>query len=490
MKNISWLLLLFTTSIPSLCTAMLFGGVYAKHAHGTDVSSWVMIIIIGVALLFQIARIVYKNSVRIGVSAVILVGLVGYGSIAVISYYEQQKIDYVAVLRSNGATEASYIITVKRMLAQNKKEITYQAYTTDPAIPITFKSKAVYRYNDQLKVSATVAVKDVSPTYTRITMTERVLKNREQSFIGTLVFSTQTYLSGLYQAYLKDETLGIVEGIVLGMQTHIPYWFSVLFRDVGISHIIVLSGYNILLVYEGLFLLGRNFFGRTLIVGVSLMISYILVLVAGNTEASSRAYQSIVVHEGLRMVGVMPSIERTILYILTATTILTLEPLNYHVGLLLSCGATYGIVYTMRFFGRIAPIKSLPCYITNPINAIVTTIGAWLGTLPVIIGYFGTATPGGIVMSLLVIPLVFLYTVVGIIFLFIGALEPLASLLYPVLQGTAWALTKATDFLVSLAIVVRYHIPALTISSTYILIIVTGISIFFASIACIQKPTD
>lgn len=417
-------------------------------------------------------------------------GAVGCATWYVFNNQELLKQQTLDSLRERAGQSQKYSIVIDRKLSETDKDATYQAFFEHPHLSLTLTTKNTYYYHDAITVQGKLTVTDIPPVRVRLKLKEEKLLSRDSTLIGRIVYPTQQYLSGTYQTYLQEETLGITEGIVLGMQNHLPYWFSSLFRDVGISHIIVLSGYNILLVYEGLFLIGRSFLNRTTIVAASLILSYILVLIAGNTEASARAYQSIFIHEILRVLGIMPSIERTILYLLVYVSAATLTPLNDHVGLLLSCAATLGIVYTMKIYMRLTRNLKMHTYVSGALSAIMTTIGAWLGTLPIIIGYFGVATPGGMVMSLLVIPLVFMYTVVGIGFLIVGMLAQLLSFLDVLLKWTAWGLTKATDFLVSMGITVRYHIPSLTMDEKTILIIVSILSCMFAVFALIKKTPN
>ncbi|HEY1041433.1 MAG TPA: ComEC/Rec2 family competence protein [Candidatus Paceibacterota bacterium] len=473
--------------LPLWCIVWIWMASYVRNAVASETSTLVMILVLSSALIaiagttFQFVR--FKIIFLVGLVALVIGGV----SYKVFSHQEAVKRKAIALLQEQVGQTQKYSVIVERKLSETTKDQTYQAYFEDPHLSVAFTTKNIYFYHDEVLLRGKLTVTEIPPARVRLKLKEEESIERTSKIVGRIVYATQTYLSGIYQTYLQEETLGITEGIVLGMQNHLPYWFSSLFRDVGISHIIVLSGYNILLVYEGLFLLGRSFLNRTTIVATSLILSYILVLIAGNTEASARAYQSILLHEILRVFGIMPSIERTILYLIVYISIVTVTPLNDHIGLLLSCAATLGIVYTMKIYTMFTKSLKIHKYVSGLASAIVTTLGAWMGTLPIIIGYFGVATPGGMVMSLLVIPLVFMYTVVGIGFLLVGMLAQLVPLIQPLLLWTAWGLTKATSLLVSMGITIRYHIPSFIMTGTMVLILVACMSCMFAIFAIIKK---
>ncbi len=482
-----YLLDCITAWIPLGCLTWLISGLYVHANNHHDKTSQILLCIL--CIIFVTTVIIISKRLK-SFKKLFLILLLSFTVFISGQNFFQHK-ENITVRNLNALMANTYqenlTITINKLLYTSKKSRVYDIEINTFDLPARLTTSHIYHQNDIVYMNAYVSVKNNNKRIF-VNVKESSLIKIKSNMIGLYSANLQNYFSTLYQKYLKDETLGIVEGIVLGMQTHIPFWFNNLFRDVGISHIIVLSGYNIVLVYEGLFLLLGRFISKNPITIISLLFAYMLVMVAGNSQASQRAYQSIMIHEGLRVLKILPSIEKTILYIVTAVVVATGEILISHVGLLLSCGATLGIVICMKLFNHLKRIYNYSRVATFIGSILVTTVGAWCGTLSLVIAFFGVATPSGMIMSILVMPLVFLYTVLGIGFLLLAMFEQSVPFIHTILLLLAWCFTKTTNIIMLVAVSVRYHIESISVSGYLSLIISLSMVIMFCIMSYITLP--
>ncbi|MDO8575997.1 MAG: ComEC/Rec2 family competence protein [bacterium] len=116
---------------------------------------------------------------------------------------------------------------------------------------------------------------------------EKIGEGKRNYLKAAAIWTKQLYLHGL-QATLPEPASGLAGGITVGDKRGVGKQYSDLFIQVGLIHIIVLSGYNITIVMNviGKLLVGTS---RTVQIGSSAFIVVFIVLMAGGAPSATRA---------------------------------------------------------------------------------------------------------------------------------------------------------------------------------------------------------
>src|SRR3989344_2459227 len=116
---------------------------------------------------------------------------------------------------------------------------------------------------------------------------EKIGEASKNPLKSAAIWFKQKYLEGLHLVLPEPES-GLAGGITVGDKRGVGKEFSDIFITVGLVHIIVLSGYNITLVMNGVGI----FFSRTprlVQLGASASIMIFIVLMAGASASATRA---------------------------------------------------------------------------------------------------------------------------------------------------------------------------------------------------------
>ncbi|OGG51243.1 hypothetical protein A3C18_03260 [Candidatus Kaiserbacteria bacterium RIFCSPHIGHO2_02_FULL_54_11b] len=121
----------------------------------------------------------------------------------------------------------------------------------------------------------------------RFAVIERIGGGERNFLKSSAIWAKQKYLEGLH-AVLPEPESGLAGGITVGDKRGVGKEYSDIFITVGLVHIVVLSGYNITLVMNGVgILLSRA--SRVVQLGISALIVVFIVLVAGAAPSAVRA---------------------------------------------------------------------------------------------------------------------------------------------------------------------------------------------------------
>ena len=205
------------------------------------------------------------------------------------------------------------------------------------------------------------------------------------------------------ERYLAEPAAGLGEGLLLGVKQGLGEELETAFRKTGIIHIVVLSGYNIMLVVVfvmtilGFFLpkKPRVFFGIAAIAAFALLVGLSATVVRASimavilllTQVTSRTY---LVVRGLVLAGLIMVIHNPFL-------------LAYDVGFQLSFLATLGLIFITPHF------EALLQRVTSAWNVktfLVATLGAQVAVLPLLLYQIGEFSVVSVVVNVLVLPMV------------------------------------------------------------------------------------
>lgn len=196
------------------------------------------------------------------------------------------------------------------------------------------------------------------------------------------IWVKQKFLEGVGLA-LPEPQAGLAGGITVGDKRGLGEELSDVFRAVGLTHIIVLSGYNIMIVMEGLSrLLGWFSASRYLRLGLTVFVAIFFALMTGLASASVRAALMAVIAVLGKMTGRMYLAGRALGVVALLMVAWNPFVLAFDPGFELSVLATAGlIVFTPAV---ITKLKFIPTYLgLREIAA--TTVGTQLAVLPLLL---------------------------------------------------------------------------------------------------------
>jgi competence protein ComEC len=224
----------------------------------------------------------------------------------------------------------------------------------------------------------------------------------EPSVFRTLYAYKSTFMESL-ESILPHPHAGLGEGILLGVKRALGEDLEEAFRKTGIIHIVVLSGYNVLIVVEAMMLILAYFFrpkirmlfGLTWIVTFAFLVG----LSATVVRASIMAGLLLIARTTGRTYAILRAL------VLTGVVMIGINPhiLLYDVGFQLSFLATLGLIVCVPYFEkRFTRVPS-----TLGLRGIVSaTIATQILVLPLLLYQTGMLSLVSVVVNVLVLPIV------------------------------------------------------------------------------------
>lgn len=230
-------------------------------------------------------------------------------------------------------------------------------------------------------------------------------------FIRTL-YKWRTWFVDRLNEYFKGDEHGLLTGMLIGEKSRLSNELAEYFRVVGLSHIVVLSGYNITLVVSAIMYIaqwiGFGYRGRRVIASI---VVPPFVIMTGAGASSVRAGAMSVIQLLLQVDTRIIRSYVVVLYTLVYMVVSSPMALVYSPSLHLSFLAFIGLIY-------IAPILRSVTWVKNIIkkcesyaiahmvsNLIVETISVQIFVLPYIIYMSGTFSMISLLVNIIVVPL-------------------------------------------------------------------------------------
>lgn len=219
------------------------------------------------------------------------------------------------------------------------------------------------------------------------------------SFVTKLQHTRENFVESI-SMYVNEPAASLASGMLFGVAS-MSEELTQIFRNAGISHIVVLSGFNIailisfvLLIFVFMPLFLRIFFAGSLVI--------LFVLMVGGEASIVRA--TIMSFIGLAALLVGRAYVARQALLLSLILIIVYEPIHllHDVSLHLSFLATAGIVYMSDG----VKIMLHKIHSTTYQEIIATTVCAYLATLPYIMYTFGTVSVYALLTNFIVLPFV------------------------------------------------------------------------------------
>ncbi|MCE9643770.1 ComEC family competence protein [Candidatus Parcubacteria bacterium] len=267
-----------------------------------------------------------------------------------------------------------------------------------------------------------------------------VVGSGEGSFLRQKLYAIKNAFLEALARVLPEPESTLLAGLLLGSQGALPQEVQDSFRIAGLSHIVVLSGYNITLVADAS-MKALSFLPLLARLGAGSVAIILFVLMVGGGTAAVRAAIMAILVLLARATGRTYAAGRALLFAGTMMVILDPGILLGNVSFQLSFLATAGLIYGSPIFEQM--LRRFPE--AYGIKALATsTLSAQIFVLPLILYHSGILSIVALPANLLVLPSV-----------------PIAMLLGALLGGIALLSTAlALPFALVAGLVLKYEISA------------------------------
>ncbi|AGB41822.1 DNA internalization-related competence protein ComEC/Rec2 [Halobacteroides halobius DSM 5150] len=243
-----------------------------------------------------------------------------------------------------------------------------------------------------------------------------------QDSLIELLFNLKSQIIANFDSYFSGTNSQFLQALLLGVKFKLPAKINERFRELGISHLLVISGFHIGIISYLIYSLGEQFgLSDGLILFLTSFSLGVYLLLVGVQTSSLRAVLLI----NLVLIG--KYFDRKIdLYNLLAGVgliILLINPRSlFTVSFQLSFGAVIAIVY-------LAPVlERYFIWLPTRLNQMLTaTLAAQVGLFPILAYYFNQVSLGGLIANLLVMPIVSLILWLGMIFIVVSFFSQIAT---------------------------------------------------------------
>lgn len=287
------------------------------------------------------------------------------------------------------------------------------------------------------------------------------------------VFNAQL-VARLHQ-YIEQPASYLASGMLLGV-TNFSSELTERFRIAGLSHIVVLSGFNITILIVFILFLLRPFPVLIRVVGASLLVVTFVIMVGGGTSlvrASGMAGIALFALLLGRGYIATQALILSFLIIIIYSPFSLLHDVSLHLSFLATAGIVYGYVLAKKVLA-----SYLPPFVTELLSA---TLAAYLFTLPYILYTFGTLPVYAVIANLVVLPLVpvtMSFTALTLLTSFISSHLALAlGFITDMLASSIIALTRLVSDLPFAK--VEVHISFISMTVLYL---VLGLIMFFLKV--------
>ncbi|MCD6520079.1 MAG: DNA internalization-related competence protein ComEC/Rec2 [Anaerolineae bacterium] len=254
------------------------------------------------------------------------------------------------------------------------------------------------------------------------------------------IFAWKHRLRQAIEAVLPYPEAGLLSGILLGLSHTLPGYLAQAFKATGLTHIIVISGFNISIVAQAVILASNRLFHRWLALGLSLLAVGLYTLFVGPSPPVLRAALMGGLFLGAQLLGrrshPLASLAAASLAMTAANPLLL-----WSVSFQLSFVATLALILLEPLLARgvASWLLSQPGggragrWFALVREFLTVTVAAQLLTLPLIWHHFGQISLLALLANVLVLP-------IQPAIMFLGFVATVAGLLWPAAgQLCAWA---------------------------------------------------
>lgn len=252
-------------------------------------------------------------------------------------------------------------------------------------------------------------------------------KNFPLYFVKRGMNQLHEFVSQILERAIPGKSGGLLAGFVIGEKDGLSKRDQDTFRGAGLSHLVVLSGYNVTLVLVMAMQICALFLGYTGRRLGALAVVGLLVLVSDAEPPALRAGVTAIAFVLADLLGRPRMIRRVLLIVATVLVMMNPRILLYDVSFQLSFLATLGLVYLSPMVSNWKMLRIFPRRLGFRQGA-EESISAQIAVTPLILAVFGTFPLYGILANIFVVPFVPILTIGGLMVFILGSIsQTLAS---------------------------------------------------------------
>lgn len=262
-----------------------------------------------------------------------------------------------------------------------------------------------------------LAAKEISAIMSVQPNTVVVLREANTSWLKKTGYIMRRNIIETINRYLPAKEASVLAGMLIGYTNDMPEEMEEDFRRAGISHVLAVSGANILfLLMPLLWLLKRLGFNRRWSSAIAFPLMIFYVFLTGMEASIIRA----AIMAGVTLTG-MILWRRTDVFCSMAVSAIIILVQNtymlYDMGFILSFCATLSLVVFYKPLFEKMPVK-IPKGVRDTLSG---TLAAQIGVIPIIAYCFNTFSLVSVFTNLIVVPITGFFTVLGALLSIFGA---------------------------------------------------------------------
>lgn len=276
-------------------------------------------------------------------------------------------------------------------------------------------------------------------------LSPKIISHKSILSISRIIFVIRSKIIEIFNDNLSYRSANFMNAIMIGSRESLEKSTIKEFSDSGTIHLLAVSGLHV-----GFLLLILTFFRRIfgyrinihIVVSVTILISY--VLLTGSTPSVVRAaIMSIIALFSFPMKRKMKMLD----IIATAGMFsLIIDPNQiFQLGFILSFTAVLSIAIIYNFIIKVPPINTLVLKLgkfSPLLKGILVSVSASIGTLPVVLYYFGKFNLLSVLVNVVLIPLTGLNYLLGIVFVTASKIPLISEFLAYVINKTVGLMLK------------------------------------------------
>lgn len=400
------------------------GGIFLRSFLNLGTYEIAFIIFLGAIFLF-IHVITFKNKIQhfllVGLACIFLaLGMIRLNSeetkSSLLSIYQDQEIELIGrVVREPEQRETTTHLYIQPQLKEQKA--TEQVLITTDLFKVSMENIS---YGDTVSVKGKITKPEPFesnggrifdyPGYLKTRNVTHVIRyaevelvsKDESSFLSGIYTGKQQFMNSL-EHILPMPHAGLGEGILLGVKRALGKDLEETFRETGIIHIVVLSGYNVMIVVEAMMLVLAYFFlpKMRMVIGITAIALFVLLVGPSATVVRAAIMASLLLVA--RATGRVYAIMRALL--LAGIIMLIANPylLVHDPGFQLSFIATLALILFAPHVERW--LRFIPE--TGGVRTIVTaTVATQVMVLPLLLYHMGLFSLVSVLVNVLILPMV------------------------------------------------------------------------------------
>lgn len=229
--------------------------------------------------------------------------------------------------------------------------------------------------------------------------------------------------------YVTEPASYLASGMLLGVSNFSSELLET-FRVSGLSHIVVLSGFNITILIVFILILLRPLPVSVRVIAASIVVVVFVIMVGGGSSlvrASGMAFISLLALLFGRGYVAAQALILSLIAILLYSPLSLFYDASLHLSFLATSGIIYGYLSLEEIFSKWLP-KSVS-------ELLAATVAAYVSTLPYILYTFGTFSLYAVISNVLVLPLVPITMSFTALTLLMSFLHPMPATLFGVITG-------------------------------------------------------